>query len=74
MIKFIRSFNRLTPYFISLLMILTAALGHFLNNTISLFEFWTLLGLSQIISILGMFVNSIEITQESKKENTQINS
>jgi hypothetical protein len=72
--KFFRSFSRLTPHFIALLMVLVAASGHFLTGTISLFEFWTLLGLSQIISILGTFSDAIEVKEESNKENTQINS
>lgn len=76
--KFFRSFSRLTPHFIALLMVLVAASGHFLTGTISLFEFWALLGLSQIISILGTFINivetSIEEVEESNAENTQINS
>lgn len=76
--KFFKSFGKLTPHFIALLMALAAASGHYLLGTISLFEFWTLLGLSQIISILGSFSNAIEVNEETKTEtkteNTQINS
>jgi hypothetical protein len=72
--KFFKSFGKLVPHVTALLMILTAVSGHFLTGTISLFEFWTLLGLSQIISILGSFSNAIEINEETKTENTQINS
>lgn len=72
--KFFKLWSKLTPHVISILMSLTALIGHFLTGTISLFEFWTLLGLSQIISILGSFSNAIEINEETKTENTQINS
>ena len=76
--KFFKLFSRLTPHVIALCMLLSAIMGHYLTGTISLFEFWTLLGLSQIISSLGSFFNaiesSIEEVEEHNSENTQINS
>lgn len=76
--KFFRSVSKLTPHFIALLMVLAALLGHFLIGNVSTFEFWTLLGLSQIISLLGTFSNIVEDSmqevEESNAENTQINS
>jgi hypothetical protein len=72
--KFFKLWSKLTPHVISILMASSALIGHFLTGTISLFEFWTLLGLSQIISVLGTFSNAIEDVEETKTENTQINS
>jgi hypothetical protein len=76
--KFFKSVNRLTPQFIALLMVFSAGIGHFITGTISLFEFWALLGLSQIILVVSAFINNVESlfeeAEESNKENTQINS
>ena len=76
--KFFRSVSRLTPHFIALLMILAAGSGHYIIGNISFFEFWALLGLSQIISMFGTFFNNIEDSirevEEANSENTQINS
>jgi len=76
--KFFKAWSKLTPHVIALCMLLSAITGHYLTGTISLFEFWTLLGLSQIISSLGSFFNaiesSIEEVEEHNSENTQINS
>lgn len=76
--KLFKSVNALTPHVIALLMVVAAGTGHFITGTISLFEFWALLGLSQLISLFSTFCNgiesSIEETKESNKEHAQINS
>jgi hypothetical protein len=72
--KFFKSWSKLAPTVIALFMALSASAGHFITGTISLFEFWTLLGLSQIISLLTTFSDAIEEAEETKTENTQINS
>jgi len=67
--KFFKLWSKFAPYITTILMALTALIGQFLG-TISLFEFWTLLGLSQIISLLSTLSNA----KETKTKNTQINS
>lgn len=75
--KIFKSISELTPHIIALLMAVSAGIGHFIIGNISLFEFWALLGLSQLISLFGTFLNAIESSNEEaepNKENTQINS
>jgi len=76
--NFFKHLGRLTPHLISLLMLLAAGLGLY-EGTFSLFEFWVILGLSQVITIVGSMNNRnealYEIMEEIEEENTeQLNS
>jgi hypothetical protein len=69
--------SRLTPHLISLLMIIAASMGMY-DGTFSLFEFWVLLGLSQVITSVAS-INTrnetlYEIMEEVEEENQQLNS
>lgn len=76
--NFFKHLGRLTPHLISLLMLLAAGLGLY-EGTFSLFEFWVILGLSQVITISASINNRnealYEIMEEIEEENTeQLNS
>ena len=76
--NFFKHLGRLTPHLISLLMLLAAGLSLY-EGTFSLFEFWVILGLSQVITLVGSMNNRNEalykIMEEIEEENTeQLNS
>lgn len=75
--KFFKALSQLTPHFISLMMVIAACSGS-INGTYSNFEFWVILGLSQVVSSTGSIHNAIEkvFTQieESEDIDQQLNS
>lgn len=76
--NFFKHLGRLTPHLISLLMLLAAGLGLY-EGTFSLFEFWVILGLSQVITVVASMNNRnealYELMEEIEEENAeQLNS
>lgn len=75
--NFFKHLSRLTPHLISLLMLLACTLGLY-DGTFSLFEFWVLLGLSQVITTVAS-INIrqdmlVEAMEEEVEEDQQLNS
>jgi hypothetical protein len=78
--KFFRvlgTLNHLTPHIISLLMVIAACTGS-IDGTYSNFEFWAILGLSQVVSSVGSIHTSVDKVfteiEESEDTDQQLNS